>query len=224
MLSNFKIIFVVLLVSFSFACSTSETKPKLEITTQSTPETTSGKPKIVAFGDSLTAGFGLAEKESYPFLLQEKLNADGYHYEVINAGISGDTSLGGLDRIEWSLEQENVEYVILELGGNDVLRNVPAEMMKKNLDEIIRKAKAKNVKILFCGLSSPKTINAYQQEISDAFVSLAKEHKLPFVPFVLKDIAGNPKLNQADGIHPNADGEKIMTETIYQGLKPLLKK
>lgn len=224
MCKSWKIYLAIILVSFNFACNSSNAEKTSKVETQPTPEIVSNKPKIVAFGDSLTAGFGLPEKESYPYLLQERLNADGYNYEVVNAGISGDTSLGGVDRIDWSLEQENVEIVVLELGGNDILRNVPPEIMKKNIDQIIRRTKAKNFKILFCGLSSPKALNEYQQQISAAFTTLAKEHKLPFIPFVLKDVAGNPKFNQADGIHPNAEGEKIMTDTIYQGLKPLLKK
>src|SRR3954468_12760719 len=99
-----------------------------------TPQSKSDKPKIVAFGDSLTAGFGLTEKESYPYLLQERLKADGYNYEVVNAGVSGDTTAGGLERIDWSLEQDNVQIMILELGANDMLRGLSVSQMKKNLD------------------------------------------------------------------------------------------
>lgn len=185
----------------------------------------SGKPKIVAFGDSLTAGFGLAEKESYPYLLQEKLNADGYNYEVVNAGVSGDTSLGGLERIDWVLEMENVEVLVLELGANDLLRGVPVARMKENLDKIIRKAKAKNVKVLLCGMLAPPSVGAdYQRDYTNVFPDLAEEHKVGFLPFILERIALDKKLNQADGIHPNADGAKIMTENVYKELKPMLQK
>ena len=185
----------------------------------------SGKPKIIAFGDSLTAGFGLAEKESYPYLLQEKLNADGYHYEVINAGVSGETSLGGLERIDWVLEMENVEVLVLELGANDLLRGVPVAQMKSNLDKIIRKAKAKNVKVLLCGMLAPPSVGAdYQRDYTNAFPDLAEEHKVEFLPFILEKIALDKKLNQADGIHPNAEGEKILTENVYKELKPMLKR
>ncbi len=188
-----------------------------------TPQVTSNKPKIVAFGDSLTAGFGLLEKESYPYLLQEKLKADGYDYEVINAGVSGDTSIGGLERIDWVLEQENVRVLILELGANDLLRRMPVAKMKKNLGQIIEKAQAKKIKILFCGMLAPPNIGAeYQRDYTATFPDLASEYKVEFLPFLLDNIALNKDLNQADGIHPNAEGEKIMTENVYKALKPML--
>ncbi len=183
------------------------------------------KRKIVAFGDSLTAGFGLLEKESYPYLLQEKLKADGYDYEVLNAGVSGDTSAGGLERIDWSLGQKNVEVLILELGANDLLRGLSPAQMKRNLDKIIRKAKAKNVKVLLCGMLSPGSMGAqYQADYINTFHDLAQEHKVAFMPFILDGIALKANLNQQDGIHPNADGEKVMTDNIYKALKPLLNK
>ncbi len=189
------------------------------------PQTTSKKAKIIAFGDSLTAGFGLSEKESYPYLLQEKLRVEGYDYEVVNAGIAGDTTLGGLERIDWSLSQENVQVLILELGGNDLLRNLPVDKMKQNLSAIIKKAKAKNIKVLFCGMLAPPTMGAkYQREFVAVFPDLADEHKVEFMPFILEGVAANPKLNQPDGIHPNFEGSKIMTDNVYQALKPLLKK
>lgn len=189
------------------------------------PKIESGKPRIVAFGDSLTAGFGLAETESYPFLLQQKLIADGFDYEVVNAGVSGETSLGGLERIDWVLEQENVKIIILELGANDLLRAIPVAEMKKNLDEMIRKAKAKNVRVLLCGMLAPPTMGAdYERDYRNAFPDLATEHKVDFVPFLLDGVAMRPELNQADGIHPNVEGTKIMTQNIYHELKPMLEK
>jgi acyl-CoA thioesterase-1 len=185
----------------------------------------SDRRKIVAFGDSLTAGFGLLENESYPYLLQEKLKADGYDYEVLNAGVSGDTSAGGLERIDWSLDQKNVQILILELGANDLLRGLPPAQMKQNLDKMIRRAKAKNIQVLLCGMLSPRSMGSdYQADYINAFHELAQEHKIEFLQFILKDVALNVKLNQADGIHPNAAGEVIMTENIYKALKPLLKK
>jgi len=185
----------------------------------------SDKRKIVAFGDSLTAGFGLLENESYPYLLQERLKADGYDYEVLNAGVSGDTTVGGLERIDWSLEQKNVEIIILELGANDLLRGLSPAQMKQNLDKMIRKAKAKNVKVLLCGMLSPPSMGAqYQADYINTFKDLADEHEVEFMPFIVQGIALNPKLNQPDGIHPNAEGEIIMTDNIYKALKPMLKK
>ena len=190
-----------------------------------TPQVTANRPKILAFGDSLTAGFGLAEKESYPYLLQEKLKADGYDYEVVNAGLSGDTSLGGLERADWVLQQDNAKILILELGANDLLRGVPVAKMKENLDQIIRKAKARNLKILLCGMLAPPTMGAqYQQQFTMVFPDLATQHKLDFLPFLLDNVATKKELNQADGIHPNADGERIMTENVYKVLKPMLGK
>ncbi|MEK7856947.1 MAG: arylesterase, partial [Acidobacteriota bacterium] len=171
-----------------------------------------------------TAGFGLSEKESYPYLLQEKIKADGFDYEVINAGVSGDTSLGGLERADWVLEQENVAILILELGANDLLRGMPAGRMKENLDKIIRKAKAKNIQVLLCGMLAPPTAGSdYQREFMMAFPDLADEHGVEFLPFLLEGVAAKKELNQADGIHPNAEGEKIMTENVYRALKPMLK-
>ena len=131
-------------------CDTSAGKKQVNANTKKplvTPRAGSDRPKIIAFGDSLTAGFGLAEKESYPYLLQEKLKADGYDYEVVNAGVSGDTSIGGLERVDWVFEQTNVQIMILELGANDLLRGIPVAKMKANLGKILKKAKDKNVKV-----------------------------------------------------------------------------
>jgi len=190
-----------------------------------TPNIKTGRPKIIAFGDSLTAGFGLAEKESYPYLLQKKLEADGYNYEVVNAGISGETSLGGLERADWVLEQENVEILILELGANDLLRGLSVAKMKDNLARIIKKAQAKKIKILLCGMLAPPSVGApYQRDYTNAFPDLATEYKVEFLPFLLENVALNKDLNQGDGIHPNAKGEIIMTDNIYKALLPMLKK
>lgn len=187
------------------------------------PKSVSDKPKVVAFGDSLTAGFGLTENESYPYLLQQKLKADGFDYEVVNAGVSGDTSLGGLERVDWVLDTGDVKYLILELGANDLLRGVPVAKMKANLDAIIKKAQARNIQVLLCGMLAPPTMGAdYQRDFNMAFPDLATQHKLKFLPFVLENVALKKELNQADGIHPNADGEKIMTDNVYKVLQPML--
>ena len=179
---------------------------------------------MVAFGDSLTAGFGSLERESYPYLLQEKLKADGYDYEVVNAGVSGDTTIGGL-RIDWVLEIKNIRVLILELGANDLMRGVPAEQVKQNLDTIIKKAKAKNVRILLCGMLAPPTGGSNDgRDFANVFPDLATQYKLDYLPFLLENVALKKELNQADGIHPNADGEKIMTDNVYKALKPMLAK
>ncbi|MBX3244153.1 MAG: arylesterase [Acidobacteria bacterium] len=189
------------------------------------PQTVATRPKIIAFGDSLTAGFGLSETESYPYLLQQRLNAEGYNYEVVNAGVSGDTSLGGSERAEWTLEQEGAKILILELGANDMLRAMPPARMKANLENIIKKAQELDMKILLCGMFAAPTLgNEYQQEFNAAFPDLADKYKTAFLPFPLENIALKPELNQGDGIHPNAEGTKIMTENIYTALLPLLEK
>lgn len=227
-MSNFiRSITLLSFIIFLSACGSLSAKNEFEKPRDNVqiPNTVSNKPKVIAFGDSLTAGFGLSEKESYPYLLQEKLRADGYDFEVVNAGVSGDTSAGGLERIDWSLNQENVQILILELGGNDLLRGLPVEKMKENLSTIIKKAKAKNVKVLFCGMLAPPTMGAkYQREFVAVFPDLATEHKVEFLPFILEGVAANPKLNLPDGIHPNAEGSRIMTENVYNALKPLLSK
>jgi acyl-CoA thioesterase-1 len=218
--------FISMAIFFS-ACgaSSAEQQTNKRIEKKPPAQIVSDKLKIVAFGDSLTAGFGLAEKESYPYLLQEKLKADGYNYEVINAGVSGDTSLGGVERVDWVLEQENVKILILELGANDLLRGLPVAKMKANLETIIKKAQAKNVRVLLCGMLAPPTMGAqYQREFVMVFPDLASEYKVEFMPFILEGIALNPKLNQGDGIHPNAEGAKIMTANVYKALTPLLVK
>lgn len=187
------------------------------------PPSNTQAPKIIAFGDSLTAGFGLSETESYPYLLQEKLRADGYPHEVINAGVSGDTSLGGLERVDWVLEQENVRILILELGANDLLRGMPPGKMKENLGKIIKKAKERNIEVLLCGMLAPAEVGEnYQREFVRAFPDLAKENKVALLPFILENVAMIKELNQADGIHPNAEGTKLMTDNVYKALIPLI--
>lgn len=221
------LIFVISLAMFA-GCDVSTAKRQTNSAAKkplATPQIKSDKPKIVAFGDSLTAGFGLLEKESYPYLLQEKLRADGFDYEVVNAGVSGDTSIGGLERIDWVLEMENVQILILELGANDLLRRMPVAPMKKNLARIIEKAQAKGIKVLLCGMLAPPNVGAqYQRDYQMAFPDLASEYKVVFLPFLLESVALNKELNQADGIHPNAEGAKIMTDNIYKALKPMLEK
>jgi len=152
------------------------------------------------------------------------LEADGFRYEVVNAGVSGDTSAGGLRRIDWALEGD-VRYVILELGANDILRGQPVSQMKKNLGEIIERAKARGAQVLLAGMYAPTNAGAdYQREIHEAFQALAREHQVTLIPFFLDRVAGIDTLNQPDGIHPNAEGTKIVAETVYQALRPLLEK
>jgi acyl-CoA thioesterase-1 len=180
-------------------------------------------PKIVAFGDSLTAGYGLSPSESYPALLQKMLDADGYRYEVVNAGVSGDTSAGGLRRIDWALDAGGVRFVILELGANDFLRGQPVAETKKNLAAIIARARGRGARVLLAGMYT--TTNAgrdYLLQIDEAFKSLAREHEVVLIPFFLEGVAGRGGLNLEDGIHPNAEGTKLVAANVYKYLKPLL--
>lgn len=216
-------------VSFIFlaigvaGCASASRKPAVN-KPLAVPQNVPNKPKIVALGDSLTAGFGLLEKESYPYLLQERLKADGFDYEVINAGVSGDTTLGGLERIDWVLEMDNIKILVLELGANDLMRGVPVAKVRENLDTMIRKAKAKNIRVLLCGMLAPPGNGDYSREFTKLFPELASEHKIDFLAFLLDGVALKKEMNQADGIHPNAEGEKIMTDNVYKVLKPMLAK
>lgn len=176
----------------------------------------------MAFGDSLTAGLGLSAQETYPALLQQRLKQDGYDYEVVNSGVSGDTSAGGVRRIDWALDGD-VRFLILELGANDFLRGQPVAETKKNLAQIIDRARAKNVKVLLAGMLAPSnTGREYEEQIGNMFTDLAREKGVPLIPFFLKDVAGVESLNQRDGIHPNAAGAKLVAETVHKHLKPML--
>lgn len=188
-----------------------------------TPEET--LPKIVAFGDSLTAGYGLAPDESYPSLLQKMVDADGFKYEVVNAGVSGDTSAGGVRRVDWTLDSGNVRFVIVELGANDFLRGQPVAETKKNLADIIEHCKSRGAQVLLAGMYTTTDAGMdYEKQIQDCFRSLAKEHGVVLIPFFLKGVAGRDELNQQDRIHPNVEGTKIVAANVYRYLKPMLEK
>jgi acyl-CoA thioesterase I len=191
--------------------------------TTATP--TENVPKIVAFGDSLTAGYGLAPQESYPALLQKMLDADGFRYEVVNAGESGGTSAGGVRRLDWALDAGNVRFLILELGANDFLRGQPVAETRKNLAQIIERAQARNVRVLLAGmLTTTEFGRGYEAKISDAYRTLADEYKVTLIPFFLEGVAGIDRLNQQDRIHPNAEGTRIVAANVYRHLKPLIEK
>lgn len=184
-----------------------------------------GRPKIVAFGDSLTAGYNLPSSQSYPSLLQQRLDREGYHYEVVNAGVSGDTSAGGLRRIDWALQDGGVAVVILELGANDILRGQPISEMKRNLAGIIERAKSRGAQVLLAGMYAPTSSGAeYGRNVRAAYEELAREHNVTLLPFLLDRVAGIESLNQADGAHPNAGGTVIVAETVYRALLPLLER
>jgi len=186
------------------------------------PKTDDERPKIVALGDSLTAGLGLLDTQAYPHLLQQKIDRDGFNYEVVNAGVSGDTSAGGLRRLDWAL-QEDVRVLILALGANDGLRGLSVTEMKTNLGEIIERARAKHVVVILAGMEAPPNYGAeYAVSFRQAYRDLALQYRVLFVPFLLDRVAGQAALNQGDGIHPNPEGAAIVADTVWNVLKPLL--
>src|SRR5204863_1595417 len=151
----------------------------------------SGRPKIVALGDSLTAGYGLLEGDAYPALLQKKLDDDGYGWEVVNAGVSGDTSAAGLQRLDWALQEQNVRVLIIELGANDGLRGLPVDQMKKNLAAIIERAQTGGIAVLLAGMEAPPNYGPeYAASFRQVFRDLARQYKVIFVPFMLDKVAG----------------------------------
>jgi acyl-CoA thioesterase-1 len=183
----------------------------------------SGHPKIVALGDSLTAGYGLLEMQAYPALLQQKLEEDGYTWDVVNAGISGDTSAAGLQRLDWALAQADVRILILELGANDGLRGLPVAEMKKNLAAIIERAQERGISVLLLGMQAPPNFGPeYAGSFRQVFPDLAREYHVQLVPFMLDKVAGVSSLNQTDGIHPNAEGTRIVADTLWTRLRPMV--
>lgn len=185
------------------------------------PASRPSRPRIVVLGDSLTVGLGLPPAEAYPSLLQRRLDAGGYDFEVVNAGVSGDTSAGGLSRLEWSLDGD-VRILIVALGGNDGLRGLPPDEMKRNLAEIMRRARARDIAVLLAGMESLTNMGPdYQRRFHDVFPALAREHGVPFLPFLLEGVAGRADLNQGDGIHPTAEGARVVADHVWPVLEPM---
>ena len=179
---------------------------------------------ILFYGDSLTAGYELSPEEAFPALIEKKINQKEKLWNVINAGLSGETTAGGLSRIDWVLRQP-VDIFVLELGGNDGLRGLPLDQTKANLQAIIDKVKAKNpnVKIVVAGMMVPPNLGSeYTQQFKAVFPALVKANKAVLIPFLLEGVGGNEKLNLPDGIHPNSEGHKIVAETVWKVLVPML--
>jgi len=180
------------------------------------------RPRIVFLGDSLTAGYGLDIEQSVPSLVQKRLDAEGYTYEVVNAGVSGDTSAGGLSRLDWALEGD-VRVLIVALGGNDALRALPPAELQQNLSTIIERAQAKHITVLLAGMEAPRNFGRdYIVRFHQVYPDLAKKYNVVLVPFLLQDVAGIERLNQRDGIHPTAEGAEIVAGTIWKALQPLV--
>lgn len=182
------------------------------------------RKRIVVLGDSLTSGYGIEPTRAYPALLQAKIAAAGLPYEVVNAGISGDTTAGGLRRIRWALGP-GADILLIALGGNDGLRGVPPEQTRKNLEGIIDQARAVSpgVKILLAGMRMPDNMGAaYVREFAAVFPAVAKAKDAALVPYLLEGVGGVPALNQPDRIHPTEEGQKLIAATVWAGLKPLV--
>jgi acyl-CoA thioesterase-1 len=180
-------------------------------------------PRIVAFGDSLTAGLGVPPDDAYPGQLARWIREQGLAYEVINAGVSGETSAGGLRRVEWILKTQP-RLVILELGANDGLRGQPLKETYGNLKGIIERLQAKGVIVVLAGMRLPLNYgDDYTEEFSALYERLAKEYDVPFIPFFLEGVAAHRHLNQGDGLHPNAKGYSIVVENVWRTLQPILK-
>lgn len=186
-----------------------------------------GKKRVLILGDSITAGYGLDPEQSFPALLQKKIDAAALPFEIKNAGLSGDTTAGGLRRIDWVLGADGADVLLVALGGNDGLRGIPPEQMSKNLVGIIDKARAKNpsIKVVIAGMQMPANFGvAFTSGFKAVFPKVAREKKTELVDFLLAGVGGNPSLNQPDLIHPTAEGQQVVAETVWKVLKEQLGK
>ena len=185
---------------------------------------TAVKKTIIFFGNSITAGYGLDLSEAFPARIQEKIDSMNVPYKVVNAGVSGETSSGGRSRIDWILKQQ-VDIFVLELGGNDGLRGIPISETKKNLQTIIDKVKAKNpaAKIIIAGMQIPPNMGKkYTSAFRSMYPDLAKQNNISLVPFILEGVGGKAELNLEDGIHPTAEGHRILANNVWSVLQDLL--
>lgn len=187
-------------------------------------QVSAGRPRIVAFGNSLTAGLGVAPDVSYPAQLQRKLDEAGYPYRVVNAGVSGDTTAGGIRRVSWVLNSKP-SIVILELGGNDGLRGLSLQETKANLERIIQELQNASVTVVLAGMKLPPNYGKeYTAGFEALYHALAKQYHLTLIPFFLDGVAGSSSLNQADGIHPTGEGYRLIVEKVFPPLEPLLER
>lgn len=179
---------------------------------------------MLFFGDSLTAGYGLDPDEAFPALIQRKLDASGRAWRVVNAGLSGETTAGGLRRLDWILRQP-VDIFVIELGGNDGLRGIDPQTSRSNLEAMIKRIRERypNVRVVLAGMQMPTNMGPeYTREFAAMYPDLAQKHPITLIPFLLEGVGGVPGLNLPDGIHPTAEGHKIVAETVWRALQPLL--
>jgi len=182
-----------------------------------------GEGVVVALGDSLTAGLGVTVDEAFPARLQARLRAEGYDYRVVNAGVSGDTTAGGLRRVDWAL-RAHPDVVIVALGANDGLRGQSPQAIRANLEEIVARLQAAGARVLLVGMRLPPNYGAeYTKEFEAVFPAVARRAKIALMPFLLDGVAADPRLNQADGIHPTAAGQQMIADRLWPYLRPLLR-
>lgn len=180
------------------------------------------RPRIVAFGDSLTAGLGVASEEAYPARLQRRLDEQGLRFRVINAGVSGDTTAGGVRRVDWVLKSRP-NLIILELGANDGLRGLNLQETKANLERIVQRCQEASVTVVLAGMKLPPNYGSdYTKGFEAIYPALAKQYRLTLIPFFLDGVAGSAALNQADGIHPTGEGYRVIADKVLDTVKPLL--
>lgn len=225
-MKRYRFVYVFILAMAFIACeANTDKKTNNTTTTTSNDNKRNGSAKnIVFFGNSLTAGYGLEEPstEGYVALLQKRLDSLQKPYYCINAGLSGETTAGGLERIEWVISQQAVDIFVLELGGNDALRGIAPASSKKNLKGIIEKVQAKHpsVRIILAGMQAPRNMGKdYIGQFSKIYTEIAQENKVRLIPFLLENVGGVATLNQKDGIHPTAEGNKIICETVWDTLR-----
>ncbi len=219
-----------LTVFIALSCG-NDTKSKAAVdtnentTTETEASETTTNKTILFFGDSITAGYGLDDtNDAFPGIIQAKIDSLGLNYEVVNSGVSGETSAGGKSRIDWILNQD-IDIFVLELGANDGLRGVPITETKTNLQAIIDavKRKSSDTKIILAGMQLPPNMGQdYTTQFRAIFSDLASENNIAFIPFILKDVGGVKELNQSDGIHPTAEGHKIVAGNVWEVLRPIL--
>lgn len=221
------LLFLFLIINF-LACqnepknAASQTVPNAPAPAETKPASVARK-NIVFFGNSITAAYQLSPEQGFPALIQQKIDSLGLPYTCVNAGLSGETTADGVARIDWILQQ-SVDIFVLELGGNDALRGLPLKESKKNLQIIIDKVKAKNpnCKIVVAGMMAPPNLGSYAKDFHKIFPEIAKKNDAALIPFLLEGVGGDPRLNLLDGIHPTPEGHKILAETVWKTLKPLL--
>ena len=218
------IIIITLIILFSACTNNKKSTDSNQANVEKDTVSSAKKKTIVFFGNSLTAGYGLSPEQAFPALIQKKIDSLGLPYQVVNAGVSGETSSGGKTRIDWILQQP-IDIFVLELGANDGLRGIPLSETKKNLQEIIDKVKAKypHTKLVFAGMQIPPSMGqAYTTEFKNIFTELAEKNAMTLIPFLLEGVGGEPGLNQQDGIHPNEEGSLIVAGNVWRVLEKLL--